>query len=350
MPFRLLPLIALVLATTACTTRAPDQARNDAFAVLALSHAEDRFNLAMREFAQGQIERNPEMKPMYGAIDNFWREQVRWPDVRERLADKYLTLYTPEELHAIRRVLESPNGDRILGHADVLNRELAGQAVSAVHEKMPALDQHLRAMKNAVNAGQAGALSPAQDFAAVRARAEAGDAGAQLLLAEKLVAGAGTARDLPQALQWLEKASAQDHAPAQDMLASFHYRGVGVPRDYRRARELFEKAAVRSYLPSVNNLAWLLATCPDDTLRDGKRAVALLAPVMDQSVQMLDTMAAAQAEAGNFTEAVNLQKRAIAGIGNTGDPRLSAFLERLQHYAAGKPWRDPVPVKIPGTP
>lgn len=183
--------------------------------------------------------------------------------------------------------------------------------------------------------------TPEQDLLAIRRQAEAGDANAQLLLAEQLLAGAN--RDLPQAIQWLEQSAAQDHAPAQDLLASLYYRGVGVTRDYARARTLFEQAVGHSYLPAINNLAWLLATCPNERLRDGKRAVALLLPALDQSVQMLDTLAAAHAEAGAFADAIRLQQRAIAGLGSNADPRLPAFAQRLQSYAAGKAWRDPRP-------
>lgn len=343
MPRRFLLVSCAVLMLDGCATTSPEGARTDAAAILELSRAEERFRAAMHEFAQRQAAQEPEMKPYLGVIDSFWREQVRWPDVQPRLVEDYLQLYTPGELRAIRDTLESPLGNRVLTHPDALNRQLARQALAAMQDRMPQLQQNLQAIQNALATGSNGELTPEQDFIAVRERAVAGDAAAQLLLAEKFLAGAGTDRDLAQALQWLEKSAAQGNAPAQDALASFYYRGVGVPRDWQRAHDLLAQAVGHSYLPAINNFAWLLATCPDDALRDGPRAVALLAPAVDRSVQMLDTMAAAYAEAGRYDEAVEWQRQAITGIGDTNDPRLPAALERLQAYAAGKPWRDPRP-------
>lgn len=342
-PRQILLCSCLAVLATGCTALRPGNAHDDAVAILQLSHGEDRFRLAMHEIAQHQVEHDPELRPFLGAIDNFWQEQVHWPEVRDRIADEYARIYSPADLHALRRTLSGSMGERVIAYNDVMDRQLSQQALGAVESRLPQLEAHLHAMQNALATGQAGELTPEQDFAAVRGRAEAGDAAAQLLLAEKYMAGAGTPRSLQQAMPWLEKSAAQGHAPAQDTLASFYYRGVGVPRDYRRARELFEQAAGHSYLPAINNLAWLLATCPDAALRDGKRAVALITPAMDQSVQMLDTLAAAKAEAGNFVDAVQLQRQSIAGIGNTGDERLPPALDRLQAYAAGKPWRDPAP-------
>lgn len=180
------------------------------------------------------------------------------------------------------------------------------------------------------------------DFLLVREQAETGDANAQLLLAEKLLAGIGTAADPARGLDWLQKSAASSHPPAQDLLAALFYRGAaGLPVDYRQARALMEKAVVHQYLPAINNLAWLLSTCPDPELRDGKRAVALLQPVIDQSPQMLDTLAAAYAETGDFEQAVELQQKAIAALAKTADGRLPDFVGRLLAYRAGRPWRDP---------
>jgi Flp pilus assembly protein TadD len=64
-----------------------------------------------------------------------------------------------------------------------------------------------------------------------------------------------------------------------------------------------------------NNLAWLLATCPEGSLRNGPRAVELALESQKQSGEgqpdVLDTLAAAYAEAGRFPEATATAKRAL---------------------------------------
>src|SRR5690606_391826 len=151
-----------------------------------------------------------ELKPFFGAIDNVWREQVRWADAGRALVQRYNTLSTPVGFLAIRQTLDSPAGDRVNGHAHARNRDIAGDAPQAVQAGLPALQEHLRAMNNAIAAGRSGELTPEQDFLAVKEAAEGGDASAQLLLAEKLLAGVGTPRDTAAALAWLEKSAAQD--------------------------------------------------------------------------------------------------------------------------------------------
>lgn len=184
------------------------------------------------------------------------------------------------------------------------------------------------------------------DNDSIRRDATAGDAHAQLLMAERYLAGNGVPRDLVLAREWLEKSVAQDHAPALDVLSALHYRGIGTPVDYHKAKALMERAVEHRYLPAINNLAWFLATCPDASVRDGKRAVELLTPAMDQSAQMLDTLAAAWAENGDFERATEYQRMAVMALNGVEDPRFPSFIERLSSYGAGKPWRDP-PVDAP---
>lgn len=337
-------LLALPLLLGACATHAPaTSARADAEALLALTAAESRYRQALDDVILRQTERNADLKPLLEGLSGFWKEQADWPAARAGLVTELLARYSPAELRAIRDALEGTHGRAASDYPETFNRALANEVLARLQDKQPELERQLQAMRNAAAAGQPGALSLEEDFRAVKARADTGDAAAQLLLAEKLLYGAGTKRDVPLAISWLEKSAAAGHAPALDTLASFHYRGVGIPRDVRKARELLERAAARHYLPAINNLAWLLSTCPLDSERDGPRAVAMLLPVMDQSVQMLDTLAAAQAESGNFAEAIELQKRSLAGIGSTADPRYATAVERLVGYAAGKPWRDPPP-------
>ncbi|MGD0206656.1 MAG: tetratricopeptide repeat protein [Verrucomicrobiota bacterium] len=69
------------------------------------------------------------------------------------------------------------------------------------------------------------------------------------------------------------------------------------------------------HVTAQNNLAWLLATCPDNSLRDGKKAVELAQQAVQLSggnaPEILDTLAAAYAEAGSFPEAVETAQRAL---------------------------------------
>jgi len=69
------------------------------------------------------------------------------------------------------------------------------------------------------------------------------------------------------------------------------------------------------HVTAQNNLAWLLATCPENSLRDGKKAVELAQQAVQlsggNSPEILDTLAAAYAEAGSFPEAVETAQRAL---------------------------------------
>ncbi|HKB02840.1 MAG TPA: protein kinase [Gemmataceae bacterium] len=90
-------------------------------------------------------------------------------------------------------------------------------------------------------------------------------------------------------------------------------------------------------------LAWLLAAGPDG-MRNGKLAVEHATRACEltnwKSAGMIDTLAAAHAEAGNFDKAVHLQKQVLA------NPRLDKAdvqdsQERLRLYEQRKPYRDP---------
>ena len=59
----------------------------------------------------------------------------------------------------------------------------------------------------------------------------------------------------------------------------------------------------------------MLATASDASIRDAKKAIALIKPCVDRSssptVAMLETLAAAQAATGDFTEAKQSQSQVI---------------------------------------
>jgi tetratricopeptide (TPR) repeat protein len=96
---------------------------------------------------------------------------------------------------------------------------------------------------------------------------------------------------------------------------------------------------------SVNQLAWVLATCPDASLRNGAKAVGLAQRAVELSggreAVILDTLAAAYAEAGQFAKAVETAERALAIASSRGDTALVEVLRgRIKLYRAGAPYRE----------
>jgi tetratricopeptide (TPR) repeat protein len=92
---------------------------------------------------------------------------------------------------------------------------------------------------------------------------------------------------------------------------------------------------------ALGNCAWLLATCPDDKCRDGKRAVKLATTACELSgwveVDDIDTLAAAYAEVGDFENAIKWQERALE-LAPPAD-RVE-FRDRLALFKSGQPYRD----------
>ncbi len=96
------------------------------------------------------------------------------------------------------------------------------------------------------------------------------------------------------------------------------------------------------YAQAYNNLAWIMATCPDKKFRNGSQAITFAekASSLSKEVDFLDTLAAAHAEAGNFKKAVTVQKDAIiALIMDDRTDLLPGYRAHLISYESHQPWR-----------
>ena len=90
-----------------------------------------------------------------------------------------------------------------------------------------------------------------------------------------------------------------------------------------------------------NRYAWLLATCPDAKLRDGAKAIELATRACLLTnwrfAECMETLAAANAEAGKFDDAVKWQSKVIEQFPSIF--RAKERSSRLELYRSKKTYR-----------
>ena len=178
----------------------------------------------------------------------------------------------------------------------------------------------------------------------------------QTALAAKLERGLGVDKNPSKAALYYLRAAQQDFVPAMSRLANLYYTGTGVPLDYRRAGAWYQRAARSDDPWAANNIAWFLATCPDESLHNGELAVQFATRALrimdeageEQRYEMLDTKAAALARNGEFLEALLWQKKSLSLLAEdkeiSEEERRSLrdeFEQRLELYQKQTPYREP---------
>ena len=118
----------------------------------------------------------------------------------------------------------------------------------------------------------------------------------------------------------------------------------------------FWQQAMRDYRASLSRdanfgrahmgLAWIMATCPDARLRDAEAALEHANKAIELDGQenwhYLDTLAAAQANAGQYEQAEATIKQAIE---KSPEEETAPLAERLNLYGADKPYREANPTQ-----
>lgn len=94
--------------------------------------------------------------------------------------------------------------------------------------------------------------------------------------------------------------------------------------------------------PILNNMAWLLATTTDDSLRNGAEALSLAqrAAKVENSAATQDSLSCAYAELGDFKKAADLSRQALESAEKAGQTNLIPVIRtRLELFEQGKPFR-----------
>lgn len=96
---------------------------------------------------------------------------------------------------------------------------------------------------------------------------------------------------------------------------------------------------------ALNELAWIMATSPQDKLRNGAEAVKLAERAVqnteNKKAQAMDTLAAAYAEEGRFDDAVSTAQKAQETARKMGDFKVVEEMKKREElYWQGKAYRD----------
>jgi Zn-dependent protease len=134
------------------------------------------------------------------------------------------------------------------------------------------------------------------------------------------------------------------------LATAYTNRGLAESRrgNWQRAIEDYREALrLQPDLPTAhNNLAWLLAVCPVDAIRNGQEAVELATWACNATgwtnPSCLGTFAAACAEVGDFDQAVRWHTRALANPAYRQAYGEATVSDRLRLYEQGLPFRLPM--------
>jgi len=225
--------------------------------------------------------------------------------------------------------------------------------------------------------GELGQANETAAFALFKEAAELGLPEGQVRVAHAYLRGTGVQADADSARAWFEKAGQQGSVDAWVGLGYFYQAGLGVSVNIDKARGWYRKSALAGHGQGVaryvqllleigdlqaheeaarwlarmarenrtnaaNDYAWLLATSSHAKVRNARLAVefALQAVASEASLSRLDTLAAAYAEAGQFSDAVSIQERVLTLPDADASPFRPEMERRLKAYRAGKPWRE----------
>ncbi|MCL1149332.1 tetratricopeptide repeat protein [Shewanella ulleungensis] len=216
----------------------------------------------------------------------------------------------------------------------------------------------------------------------IQIKAKQGDADAQFLLGLMYLSGRFVSQNTQYGLDWVTQAAAQNHVKAQQTVADLAFEGKLFPRDLTLAEKWYLVMAkqgdkwanfrlgfiysaggdgvvrncgkamgqfnIAGDPVSLGNVAWILATCPEAEYRDGSRAVSMSLKLLEQNQNdptVLDNLAAGYAEVGDFTSAIDAQKKAIEALKQ--NPELAhsdEFMLRLKQYQNNQAYREIIPL------
>ncbi len=162
----------------------------------------------------------------------------------------------------------------------------------------------------------------------------------------------GLGTDLPRVGRWQEGVERLSEAaalrPGDGRPWKRTATAYAIAGEYAQAESTL-RAGVRALpddLSLQDRLAWLLATCPDDSIRRPEEALKIASDVVfltrHEEPQPLESLAAALAALGQFADAQVAADQARQAAISKGRPDLAERISaQSAEYREGRPWRSP---------
>ncbi|MEE2636337.1 MAG: tetratricopeptide repeat protein [Acidobacteriota bacterium] len=261
----------------------------------------------------------------------------------------------PEAAHQFRLAVEMDPDDALMRVSLAMAYDRSGDARAAWSELQEAIriDPELAQAHYVMGTllERSGRDNPAIDRFRAASSHDPSSAEARLRLADALRRAERFEASLTAYRQVLELATESVEARFGEAMAL-----VRLER-YREARERLNVMVLQYPREPVfaTALARVLATSPDDHVRDGRRALELINGVVEahKTTAVAETMAMVLAELGEFRGAVEWQQVAIDVARDAGRPDLAEQMSvNFVRYTRGEPcripWRDDEPEQRPG--
>ena len=183
----------------------------------------------------------------------------------------------------------------------------------------------------------AGALPHFASYVESRAQDPAGHHA--LGLAHQHLGNLAQARDQFEATVRLQA----NHVPALEALGGLQLLAGQTAEAIDSFRSVLELAP--DYSSALNNLAWILATHPDDAIRNADEALRLAIRLVGQTdgkkPEHLDTLAVAQAASGRFEAAITTARQAVSLARAAGQEKFTSQIQdKIDLYQRGQPYRE----------
>jgi tetratricopeptide (TPR) repeat protein len=315
---------------------------------------------AMADFAK-IIEKDPTNTQMIAVVVSILAEKKKF-DEAVKYADKLIEI-KPEEADGYRikgSLLYFQDDDK--GALELLTKALEkepenveslylrAQVYSALKEPEKAKEDIEKALKNDPNEGRGILMRSA--LAAQEKRFGDAIADLKLLLQadptnESLrlqLAGYYVADKRPRRAIELLTAILDDNEKSVDALRS---RGDALLSVGKHAEAIADYEKALSIEPDntgvLNNLAWVMATSPEEGVRNAKRSIELATKACElteyKQAHILSTLASGYAESGDWETAIKWSSKAVE-VGSDEAETVDQLKKELESYKEKKPWRE----------